>query len=391
MSLPVADKSADPVSRQMSRGALETSFTSHFMSEGRLSRQLTSKTTRSFLNPTGAQGATSTPPKALPPHGELVLFFLFVLIRAAHPAVIDASKTVDLQGKGYFAYSTGSATIVMSLCNLVFWSAITYSIYGAEVFMSIFQKRPLMLFSVTGIIYAMDDYLEMASLGHLSGAPYQILMQSKIVVTAVMMMYVKGVFQTRLQWTLLSILMLGMSVFMCQDKSGDSGEVPLMGMFFAALKVLCSCLGAVFSDKFMKDYKSESTTVQIVRTFLARSVVIVLLSFTTADLWNRPDGFFGGWDGMTYGVVISFMIKSVSSLYIVSLLDSLLKNIAECLAVLVMYIYEVVAPWVTTRDFEVTSFMSVLVIVAAILAYIDSKSIIENAKKYLELVGTQLI
>jgi drug/metabolite transporter (DMT)-like permease len=193
----------------------------------------------------------------------------------------------------------------------------------------------------------------------------------------------KGLYQTRLQWTLLAILTFSMSTYMIiasgkkEDKSASSDmNTLIIGTIFAFLKVIISCVGAVISDKYMKEFKSDPTHVCIARTFVARAVAIVLLSFTQ-DTWVK--GFFSGWNAMTIGVTASFIIKSVSTLYIVALLDSILKNIAEAFSVLVIYAFDVLA---MGKPFEIASFLSVLVVVAACAAYVDSKTPIDKAKKW---------
>merc|ERR1712066_677760 len=132
--------------------------------------------------------------------------------------------------------------------------------------------------------------------------------------TAVLMIPAKGVYQTRLQWVLLSVLMAAMSCYMVivsGSKGGGGSGNTFMGVVMAFLKVIISCMGAVISDRFMKEYKNDPTHVCIARTFVARAIAIVLLSFTE-DVWVK--GFFSGWDAMTVGVTVSFIVKSVSTL-----------------------------------------------------------------------------
>merc|ERR1712187_948600 len=118
------------------------------------------------------------------------------------------------------------------------------------------QPRPFMIFSINGIVYALGDYLEMASMKGMSGAGYQILQQSRIILTAVLMIPAKGVYQTRLQWVLLSVLMAAMSCYMVivkGSKGGGGGGNTFMSVVMAFLKVIISCMGAVISDRFMKE------------------------------------------------------------------------------------------------------------------------------------------
>merc|ERR1719327_1863278 len=98
-----------------------------------------------------------------------------------------------------------------------------YAIGGKEQFWSIFDKRPFVIFSINGVVYALGDYLEMSAMGGLPAAAYQILQQSRIILTALLMIPAKGLYQTRLQWTLLSILMFSMSTYMVIASSGKGG------------------------------------------------------------------------------------------------------------------------------------------------------------------------
>lgn len=337
----------------------------------------------SFLNPTGVK-AKEAPPKQIGAITELVVFFFFVLVRAAHPVVIASSKTEDAEGKLGFAYQSSSTVIVMTVSMCLAFLVQCYALGGKEQFASIWLREPFMIFSINGIVYALGDYLEMSAIGGLPAAAYQILQQSRIILTALLMIPAKGLYQTRLQWTLLAILTFSMSTYMIiasgkkdSGKSVDADASTLvMGTIFAFLKVVISCIGAVISDKYMKKFSKDPTHVCIARTFVARAIAIVGLSFLQ-DTWQK--GFFSGWDSMTIAVTASFIVKSVSTLYIVALLDSILKNIAEAFSVLVIYAYDVLA---VGKPFEIATFLSVLVVVAACAAYVDSKTPIEKAKKW---------
>jgi len=336
--------------------------------------------TTSFLNPTGVDAKTA-PPKEIGAWVEMAVFFSYVMISAFHPIFIDMSKSVDENDKKYYGYQPISTVVLMTLLISVATIGGCYVAGGKKEFEKIWNPKPLMLFSVNGAVYALGDYLQMASMGSLQGAAYQILMQTRIILTASMMICVKGVFQTRLQWTLLGMLMCAMSVYMVvesSNSSGGGGGVPLVGMIFAFSKVILSCASAVVSDKYMKVYSDDSTNVQIARIHVGRAVGIVVLSAFTPVYSN---GFFEGWDGMTWAVTGAFIVKSVSSLYVVALLDSILKNIAESFAVLVIYGFDVLMPWVA-KDFDVATFLAVLVVVCTCAAYVDSKEPIEKAAKY---------
>lgn len=236
------------------------------------------------------------------------------------------------------------------------------------------------IFSVIGFLYALGDYLEMASMGSLGGAAYQILLQSKLVITALMMWGIKGTKQTALQWNILILVMFSMCVYMLGGTSDSGGGgIPIAGVLNVLLKVTVSCLCAVLSDKYMKDFKDEPIYMQLVQFKCAWCATILMISFTDGHTWQN--GFFNGWDGTTVGVLASFTVKGWSTMYLLALLDSVLKNIGEACAVLVIYAAQVALPAFDDK-FEVPTFMSVMVVILSVTAYVGAKPVVEKAQKY---------
>lgn len=315
---------------------------------------------------------------------KLGLFCFFVLTRALHPTIIDASKTLDEEtGKKGLAY--GNMTVVLGECvfTLVAGQLMALAAGGMTTWRMCFEPKALKVFSGIGFMYALGDYLEMASMGALSGAAYQVLLQSKLVITALMVWYVKGTGQAPLQWNLLVLIMLSMCVYMIGGSSSDSGGdggIPIMGVFNVLLKVTVSCLCAVLADKYMKDFKSLPFYVQLVQMKIAWTLTILLISFT-GDTWSV--GFFAGWTPVVYGVFASFTVKCWSTMAILSLLDSVLKNVGEASAVLVIYFMNVCLPMFPDQ-FEVPSFLAVMVVILSVTAYVGSKSVVEDAAKHRE-------
>jgi drug/metabolite transporter (DMT)-like permease len=245
----------------------------------------------------------------------------------------------------------------------------------------------MLVFGVIGCIFGLDDWLEMQALGRMQGAAYQILSQSKILVTALFMMPVKGVYQTRMQWCLLLVMVCGMVVYMSVAASdqGASQEIPVYAYLFVVGKVFLSCCGSVYADKYAKQYSSDVTVpVQLVQMLFARMIVFGVLESCTSDLWSK--GFFDGWDVLTVGVLISFCVKGVFSYVILAVLDAILKNMAECVSVLMIYFYDVLSPFVEEK-FDFPTFAAVMVVVLVILAYLDSKQMVEKMRSLEELVS----
>merc|ERR1719382_2399234 len=185
-----------------------------------------------------------------------------------------------------------------------------------------------------------------------------------------------------LQWNILMLVMLSMCVYMIGGKSsssGGDGGIPIMGVMNVLLKVTVSCFCAVLSDKYMKDFKSEPIYVQLVQFKCAWFATILVLSLVDGKTWQN--GFFSGWDGATVGVLTSFTVKGWSTMYLLAILDSVLKNIGEATSVLVIYFMQVFLP-AFEDTFEIPKFLSVLVVVLSVTAYVGSKGVVEKAARY---------
>merc|ERR1712061_417730 len=310
------------------------------------------------------------------------LSVFFVMTRAIHPTIIDASKSIDPEtGKKYFAYGEMTVVLGETVVTLVIAQLMAVMIGGVSEWKTIWTPAPMKVFSLIGFVYALGDYLEMASMGSLGGAAYQILLQSKLVITALMMWAIKGSKQTMLQWNILLLVMLSMCVYMIggSSDSGSSGGIPIMGVLNVLLKVTVSCFCAVLSDKYMKDYKAEPIYVQLVQFKCSWFVTILAISFMDGKTWQN--GFFSGWNGVTVGVLTSFTVKGWSTMYLLAILDSVLKNIGEATSVLVIYFMQVFLP-VFEDTFEIPKFLSVMVVILSVTAYVGSKSVVEKAAKY---------
>merc|ERR1712139_619881 len=151
------------------------------------------------------------------------------------------------------------------------------------------------------------------------------------------------------------------------SSSGGDGGVPIIGLMFVVLKVFISCLCAVLTDKYMRNFRDEPIHVQIVQ--FKFSWVLATLTMAYTDGKTFQNGFFNGWNGVVVGVWASFTLKNWCTNYILAILDSLLKNIGEAVAVLVIYLMQVILPVFDTQ-FETPIFLSVMIVILAVTSYV---------------------
>jgi len=244
----------------------------------------------------------------------------------------------------------------------------------------------VIVFACIGVVYALGDYLEMMSMGGMDGAAYQVLLQSKLVITAFLGWAIKGASarQSRTQWSALITVTLGMTIFVstqskgCKDHGGEPASA--ISIFFALAKVLVSCFAAVMSDQMLKKYKSLPLYAQLSQLFMSWSVTsfVLALMFEPSSMAS-PQAFFHGWNFGTVLVMVSFALKTFLTLTLLKVLDTISKNIGEAVAALVIYAMQVTLPCFS-KSFEMDTFIAMSSVVMAVATFLFLGQDIANAK-----------
>jgi len=315
------------------------------------------------------------------------LFAFFTLTRAVHPLIVKAAKDPD---SGKVLHEGISVPIVECIFTLIVAQLMTVGFGGLSQWREIWRKGPMAVFSMIGCLYAFGDFLELESLGSLSGPAYQVLSQSKLIVTALMLWAIKGTKQAGVQWILLVLLMLSLCCYMImrelmlephrqRKEQADDGDASWAGIIFTVLKVIVSCLCAVLADKYMKDYKSEPIHMQLVQFKVAWLATLLVISLFKGNAWSK--GMFHDWTQFTGYAAGSFIVKGWCTMYLLAILDSMLKNVGEACTVLVTYFMVVFHPG-TSDVYENETFIALLIVFLAVVAYLVSKDIVKKAEMY---------
>lgn len=296
-------------------------------------------------------------------------FAVFIAVRSFHPIIIDISKT-----DGKLPYGKATPCVINSAVDIVIGNSLAFLLGGMPGLKQCWDPTPLKVFSSIAVVYAFGDFLEMQSMSVMGGAAYQILLQSKLLVTALIMWFLRGQRQTTLQWNVLVTIALGMSAFVLADDSSEGSFKPI-GLLFVVAKVFFSCLCAVLAEKHLKAFSDMPIYAQVAQlkfAWLWTSLVLTLLF----DRNVREDGFWNGWDSRTVVVACSWVFKGWSTFVVLKSLDSVLKNIGEAVAILVIYVFDVlIADYVSDilpvhgKDFNLTIFLMVMVVVLTVVSY----------------------
>eukprot|EP00931_Biecheleriopsis_adriatica_P070169 TRINITY_DN43960_c0_g1_i1.p1 TRINITY_DN43960_c0_g1~~TRINITY_DN43960_c0_g1_i1.p1 ORF type:complete len:407 (-),score=50.83 TRINITY_DN43960_c0_g1_i1:102-1322(-) len=305
----------------------------------------------------------------------LLLWTIFVANRAVHPLLIDLSKVGTAFPYKRLSPVIGKCILTVALCNLM--ACFDKGGWKAGVKKCI-APDSLQVFGTLGCIYAVGDFLEMMSMSSMDGATYQVLLQSQLMVTAVLMWAIKGrmASQSPAQWCALIAATLGMSLFIMVQHSGSgSGEdrltmKRLVGTFFVLGKVFISCFCTVKADASLKRFNHLPLYAQLSQLMgpWALSSAALACIFDSSTV-SSASSFFEGWSVYTVLVMCSGMVRTIITMSLLKILDSVLKNIGEAIAMLVIYMVQVMVP-VFAKDFEIDSFLSMLVVVMTVTVYL---------------------
>jgi len=310
---------------------------------------------------------------------KLGLFAFFVATRALHPLLIDASK----EG-GKILYAKNSPIFLNKFLTIVLMNLVAFCGNGLAGVRECWQPKCLAIFGMIGAMYALGDTLEMLSMSSLSGGVYQTLLQTKLLITALLVWWLKGTRQTALQWHVLIALFVSTSAFVLVDMGsadggGSASSVPIGAVLCTLLKVAVSCYCAVLSEKYLKAYKNMSLPAKI--NCLSTTWMFASLLTCMVDPKVASNGFFAHWTPATWVVTVSFVVKTVSTMYLLQALDSVQKNIGEAIAVVVIYISQVSLPGFGNKTFELSVFLLAVLVVGLVKTYLLSGSPKSAAKK----------
>mmetsp|Transcript_49350 Transcript_49350/g.158839 ORF Transcript_49350/g.158839 Transcript_49350/m.158839 type:complete len:376 (+) Transcript_49350:49-1176(+) len=296
-----------------------------------------------------------------------LLFFFFIASRALHPMLIDMSKV-----NGKMLYAKNSPVVMKAVVTVVLMNTVSFLGGGTRGVRQCWQPRCLAVFGLIGSVYALGDFLEMLSMAKLSGGVYQVLLQTKLLTTALLCWWLKGSGQTSLQWHVLLLMFVATSCFVIVDEGSSasgaaSGGLPLGAMLCVLLKVGVSCYCAVLSEKYLKAFSDVSLPAKI--SGLSTTWAMMSFVFFCFEPEVKNNGFFANWDSMTWLVIASFVVKTVSTMNLLQALDSVQKNIGEALAVIVIYVAQVLLSSVD-KAFDLSVFLLAIMVVGAVKTYL---------------------
>ncbi|KAJ2950052.1 hypothetical protein O0L34_g11391 [Tuta absoluta] len=154
--------------------------------------------------------------KLFPNKEAFIVFALYIILFVFQGIFVTASKTAD----GGYAYNTTLVVFLSELLKLLA-SAFLYTYRRGEkphlVEAVVINYQLLLLYFVPSLLYCFYNNLAFINLSHYDPTSYYILLQFRVVLTALLFQFLFKKKLTRNQWISLGILTLG-----CMIKNFDA-------------------------------------------------------------------------------------------------------------------------------------------------------------------------
>eukprot|EP00904_Undaria_pinnatifida_P009249 jgi/Undpi1/5454/HiC_scaffold_2.g00733.m1 len=197
------------------------------------------------------------------------------------------------------------------------------------------QPEQYLKMGVLALLYTLQNNLAYVAASHLDGPTYQIICQSKILITALLSVVILGKSLFRRQWTSLGALTLG--VALVQVSGSESGEEDtsnsLIGLVSAISLCFCSGLGGVFFELMLKGNSSASLWIRNIQLG-SFSLFLGLLAVVFKDgAAVSSRGFFSGYSPMVWLCISLHSLGGLAVAMVVKYADNVVKCFATSISI----------------------------------------------------------
>lgn len=307
---------------------------------------------------------------------QLSAFVAVTLQRAFHNSLIEWAK----DGHDLGQHSTSSVIAASQCaCVLIGWG-IAIVTGGPSEFAKCFNPETLKKFGFVGSLYAFGSVFEMESVNYIDSATYTVISQSKLIVTAILMMYYNGEYQTTKQWIILFLIVSGVAEFVLVGKAGGGLVFSGFGLCLNLTKVFISCNVGVLNAKALKTDKNNfPVQFSCLKTSWALTALVYML-VKDGVMGDAEVGMFGVWTWKTVVLVFcGFVANTVCNQMLLKVLASaLMKNLSEAIGVPLVYFAKVAF---LGGVFQLAAANAAVIVIIGCALYIMSKGEVEAAKK----------
>lgn len=246
-----------------------------------------------------------------------------------------------------------------------------------------FNWRNILKFAPCSLMWVSGDFMEMMASSGLDPAVYIVLTQLRLVLTAIVALFMLGTRQNKLQWIMLACLTLSVMVFKLDGK-GEGGW-PMVPLLCTLGKVALSVIAGVYGEKMFKGIK-QPFPVQLCNFTITAVPIAALYLPILAPAFDETNIFrygpFGGpdfgFDYRTWVVIFFYVFREWVTNICVKRFSAVVKNICNAVAPLAAYVLQFAI--LQTKVFEIAKLFIILVVILEVTNYSFAKVYINKNK-----------
>lgn len=271
-----------------------------------------------------------------------ITFSLYIILFVFQGVFVTASKTEN----GGYDYNTTLVVFLSELLKLIL-SALLYTIRKENkphIFKAIaLNYKLLLLYFVPSLLYCFYNNLAFINLSHYDPTSYYVLLQFRVVLTAILFQCLFKKKLTYMQWISLAILTLG-----CMIKSFDAATVQSNGatdvwsqifnIYFLSIHFqnFCSCLAGTYNEYLLKSQGSSvDIFLQNVFMYLDSIICNFFILMMKGEVVTMVEDFRSLGDIFVILITINSAIVGIVTSFFLKNLNSILKTYASALELVI--------------------------------------------------------
>ncbi|KAG6458263.1 UDP-galactose transporter senju [Manduca sexta] len=296
-----------------------------------------------------------------------IIFALYIILFVFQGVFVTASKTEN----GGYDYNTTLVVFLSELLKLIA-SAILYS-YRRENKPHILKAiainyKLLLLYGVPSLLYCFYNNLAFINLSHYDPTSYYILLQFRVVLTALLFQFLFKKKLTWIQWISLGILTLG-----CMIKNFDAASIQskqnadvlsqIFNIYFLSINFqnFCSCLAGTYNEYLLKT-KGANVDIFLQNVFMYLDSVICnfFILLFKGEVSTIFDDFSSLSDTFVILITVNSAVVGIVTSFFLKNLNSILKTYASALeliitAVVCYLLFNIIITWFTILSIALVS------------------------------------
>ncbi|XP_065179611.1 UDP-galactose translocator-like [Sycon ciliatum] len=349
------------------------------------------------------------------------LKYVSLIILTFQNAIYILSMRYPLTLEGNFYIST-TAVVSAEVMKVAFCVCILISQRGVFRFFALLNEQVFqnwqdtLKLSIPAILITLQNNLRYVAGYNLDAATFQVTYQLKILTTAIVSVILLGKVLTRIQWTSLVILFVGVcmvqvqlmnpiriqvhsahtvttagssaapskpnpilgliAVIISAFSSAGSSAAPSenLGLIAAIISAFSSALAGVYFEKILKDSPQVSVWMRNIQLGVFGTVIGLVGMLMNDGTAVAKNGFFYGYTGWVWFAIFMQAFGGLLAAVVVKYADNILKGFATSLAI----ILSTVASLYLFPDFRVsfTFLIGTSLVISAVYLYVEVPSYI---------------